>query len=459
MKEYDVAIIGAGPGGYVAAIRAAQLGLKTCCIEKEKTLGGTCLNVGCIPSKALLHSSEFYWKMEKEAALHGIHMKDLGFNFSEMMLRKEKVIAGFTKGIEALFKKNKVDWIQGTATLKSPHEISVGSEIIQATSIILATGSTPISLPFLPIDEKKVLSSTGALSLSSIPKKLLVVGAGVIGVELGSVYQRLGSEVVFIEFLDRICPSFDAAISKGLQKSLTSQGMSFCLSHKVLKANLTQQVELLVQTPSGETSFSGDAVLVAVGRKPFSDQLGLENVGIQKDAKGFISIDGSFRTSQPHIFAIGDLVEGPMLAHKASEEGIAVVELLAGHKPTLDYFSIPNVIYTNPEVASVGLTEEEVKAHGLQYKASTFPFKANSRARCTAEEEGFVKILAEEKSGRILGVHILGAHASELIAEATLAISSRLTVQQLADTCHAHPTLSEATKEAALGIFKAPIHL
>jgi len=459
MKNYDVVIIGAGPGGYVAAIRCAQLGLKTCCIEKNPTLGGTCLNVGCIPSKALLHSSELYWKLQKEATSHGIHMKDLSFKFDEMMLRKDNIISGFTKGIEGLFKKNKIDWIQAAAELKSPHEIAVGSEILQAKFIILATGSEPIQLPFLPFDEKKVLSSTGALALKHIPKKLLVVGAGVIGVELGSVYQRLGSEVVFIEFLDRICPSFDVALSKGLQKSLTAQGMTFHLSHKVLKADLSKDVVLSVQGPSGEVSFSGDAVLVAVGRKPVSDKLGLDALGIKKDAKGFIEIDASFRTSQPHIFAIGDLVEGPMLAHKSSEEGVAVAELIAGHRPTLDYFSIPNVVYTSPEVASVGLTEEEVKAHGLSYKVSTFPFKANSRARCTGEEEGFVKILAEEKTRRILGVHILGAHASELIAEPVLAIASRATVDKLADTCHAHPTLSEAIKEAALGVFKAPLHM
>lgn len=459
MKHYDVAIIGSGPGGYVAAIRCAQLGLKTCCIEKRATLGGVCLNVGCIPSKALLHSSELYWKLQKEAASHGIHMKELSFDFSETMARKEKVVLGFTKGIEGLFKKNKVDWIQGTAKLKNAHEIEVGAEVIAADSIILATGSEPIELPFLPFDEKKILSSTGALSLQQIPKKLLVVGAGVIGVELGSVYQRLGSEVVFIEFLDRICPAFDLALSKGLQKSLTAQGMTFHLSHKVLKADISETISLSVESPSGPLTFSSDAVLVAVGRKPVSKNLGLEAAGIQPDSKGFIPIDAAFRTSQPHIFAIGDLVEGPMLAHKASEEGIAVAELIAGHRPTLDYFSIPNVIYTYPEVASVGLTEEEVKKHGLSYKSATFPFKANSRARCTGEEEGFVKILAEEKTHRILGVHILGAHASELIAEAVFAVASRSTVDQLAETCHAHPTLSETLKEAALAVFKAPIHL
>lgn len=457
--KYDVIVIGSGPGGYVAAIRASQLGLKTACVEKSPTLGGTCLNVGCIPSKALLHSSEFYYKMQHEAAGLGISVKSASADFSKMMERKAKTVAGFTKGIEGLFKKNKIDWLKGHGKLKGSHTIEVNGESHEAGSIILATGSEPAGLPFLPFDEKKVLSSTGALSLPSIPTKLLVIGAGVIGVELGSVYSRLGSEVVFIEFLDRICPAFDSALSKGLLKSLTAQGMSFHLSHKVVKADLSQGVNLTVQGPEKESVFTGDAVLIAVGRKPYSENLGLETAGIQKNAKGFVQIDASFRTSQPHIFAIGDLVEGPMLAHKASEEGIAVAELIAGHRPTLDYLSIPNVAYTYPEAAGAGLTEEEIKARGLAYKSATFPFKANSRARCTGEEEGFVKILAEEKSRKLIGIHILGAHASELIAEAALAIARRLTADELGDTCHAHPTLSEAIKEAALSVFKAPIHL
>lgn len=435
---YDVVVIGSGPGGYVAAIRAAQLGLKTACIEKGKTLGGTCLNVGCIPSKVLLHDTE--------------SSKD----FAKMMDRKTEVVKGFTGGIEFLFKKNKIDRILGHGKLIGPNKIDVDGKIIEAKNIILATGSEPASLPFLPFDEKKILSSTGALALSYVPKKMLVIGAGIIGVELGSVYKRLGSEVIFIEFLDRICPSFDMALSRGLQKALTAQGMVFHLSHKVIKA---QGTTLTVQGPTGETQFTGDVVLVAVGRKPFSDNLGLETVGIQKDAKGFVTIDASFRTTQPNIFAIGDLVEGPMLAHKASEEGVVVAELIAGHHPTINYMTIPNVAYTHPEVASVGLTEEEVKARNLSYKVSQFPFKANSRARCMGDDEGFVKMIAEEKSRRILGVHILGPRASEYIGEATLAMQLKATADQLADTCHAHPTLSESLKEAALGLFKAPIHI
>lgn len=455
-SRYNVAVIGSGPGGYVAAIRAAQLGLKTACIEKNKTLGGTCLNVGCIPSKALLHSSELYYKLQKEGISHGLQYNNLSFDFSQMMSRKEKVVAGFTKGIEGLFKKNKVDWIPGHGILKEPHLIEVEGQRIEADHIILATGSEPISLPFLPFDEKNILSSTGALALREVPKKLLVVGAGIIGVELGSVYSRLGSEVIFIEFLDRICPAFDLALSKGLQKNLSAQGMVFHLSHKVVKAEKTT---LTVQGPSGESQLKADAVLVCVGRRPYSENLGLETIGIQKDNKGFVSIDASFRTSQPHIFAIGDLVEGPMLAHKASEEGIAVAELIAGHRPTLDYLSIPNVAYTHPEVASVGFTEEEIKSRKLSYKSGQFPFKANSRARCIGDDEGFVKILAEEKTHCLLGVHILGPNASELIAEAAHALARRSTVDQLADTCHAHPTLAEAIKEAALAVFRSPIHL
>lgn len=454
--KYDVIVIGSGPGGYVAAIRAAQLGLKTACIEKNPTLGGTCLNVGCIPSKALLYSSEFYAKIKKDAAGNGIKTSSLECDLFQMQSRKEKIVSSFTTGIEGLFKKNKIDRIQGHGRLKGPNLVEVEGQVIEGNSIILATGSEPSSLPFLPFDEKKILSSTGALSLSKVPKKMLIIGAGVIGVELGSVYQRLGTEVVFIEFFDRICPSFDFSLSKGLLKSLTAQGMTFHLSHKVIRY---ENGELVVQGPSGEVKFSADVILVAVGRKPYTENLGLETVGILKDAKGFIPIDASFRTAQPNIFAIGDLIEGPMLAHKASEEGIAVAELIAGKRPTLDYLSIPNVIYTHPEVASVGFTEEELKSRGITYKTGLFPFKANSRARCTGDDEGFVKILGEDKSHRLLGVHILGPHASEIIAEPVHAITRRSTVDELADTFHAHPTLSETIKEAALTVFKSAIHM
>lgn len=435
---YDLLVIGAGPGGYVAAIRAAQLGLKVACVEKRKTLGGTCLNVGCIPSKVLLHDSE----VKRE--------------FQAMMERKNQVVSGFTSGIEGLFQKNKIDWIRGTARLKTSESVEVDGKTIQAKHMILATGSEPVSLPFLPFDEKKILSSTGALNLPAAPKKMLVVGAGVIGVELGSVYQRMGTEVVFVEFLDRICPAFDSSLSKALLKSLSAQGMVFHLSHKVVKAEGTT---LFVQGPEKEMTLSADVVLVAVGRRPFSENLGLEDLGMKKDPKGFLEIDASFRTNIPNIFAIGDLVDGPMLAHKASEEGVAVAELIAGLSPRINYMTIPNVAYTHPEVAAVGLTEEEIKERKISYKSSQFPFKANSRARCIDDAEGFIKIFAESQTKRILGVHIIGPNASELIAEATLAMQLKATADQLADTCFAHPTLSEALKEASLGLFKAPIHI
>jgi dihydrolipoamide dehydrogenase len=429
---YDLCVIGAGPGGYVAAIRAAQLGMKVACVEKRATLGGTCLNVGCIPSKALLHDSE--------------HSQD----FPAMMERKNKVVSGFTSGIEMLFKKNKVDWIKGEAVFESSTKLTNG---IEAKHFLIATGSEPIELPFMPFDEKTVLSSTGMLALPQVPKKLLIIGAGVIGVELGSVYRRLGSEVTFIEALDRICPGFDRALSTALQKSLEKQGMTFLLSHKV-----TGYKNGVLTLQEGK-ELSGDVILVAVGRRPLSRGLNLEAVGITPDARGFIPVDGAFRTSCPNIYAIGDLIEGPMLAHKASEEGIAAVELIAGHTPKINYACIPNVAYTHPEVAAVGLTEEELKAHNVAYKASQFPFKANSRARCIADDEGFVRLYADATTHRLLGAHIFGPNASELIATATLALTLNATADQLASTCFAHPTLSESLKEASLGLFQSPLHI
>lgn len=435
---FDVAVIGAGPGGYVAAIRAAQLGLKVVSIEKSPTLGGTCLNVGCIPSKVLLHDTE------------------ISKDFSKIMERKADVVKGFTLGIESLFKKNKIEWIKGTGKLTGPHSIDVDGKLIEAKYIILASGSEPISLPNIPFDEKTIISSTGALSLPNVPKKMLVVGAGVIGVELGSVYQRLGTEVIFIEFLPQICPAFDFSLSKALFKSLSRQGMQFHLSHKVMKI---EGKKLFASGPNGELELEGDVILIAIGRKPYSEGLGLENVGIKKDTKGFVQIDASFRTSEPNIFAIGDLVEGPMLAHKASEEGAATAELIAGLSPSINYIAVPNVAYTHPEVASVGLTEEEIKKRNLSYKSSEFPFKANSRARCIDDTEGFIKILAEKESKKILGVHMIGPNVSELIAEASLAIQFGATGDQLGEACFAHPTLSESLKEASIGLFKAPIHI
>lgn len=462
-EEFDVVIIGAGPGGYVAAIRAAQLGLKTACIDKRMELGGTCLNVGCIPSKALLHSSEFYWKVKREGKSHGLDISDIGLNFKQMMARKQQIVASFNEGINGLFKKNKITRYAGIAQLASPHLVKLQSgptEVeLTAQHIILASGSEPIGLPFLPFDEKQILSSTGALALDKVPQKLIVVGAGIIGVELGSVYSRLGSEVIFVEFLDRICPTLDMSLSKELQHCLTQQGMQFFLSSKVISAEMSpQQVALKVQQGDQPIQMTADAVLVSIGRKPVTAGLGLEAIGIMPNQKGFIPIDGSFRTAIPHIYAIGDIVDGPMLAHKASEEGVAVAEIIAGHHPSVDYTAIPNVVYTEPEVAAVGLSEEEAKSLGFEPTSGQFPFKANSRARCTGEEKGFVKIVADAKTDQLLGVHIIGAHASELIGEGCLAISRRLKVTDIANLPHAHPTLSEALKEAALAVHKRAIH-
>ncbi|MBY0529049.1 MAG: dihydrolipoyl dehydrogenase [Rhabdochlamydiaceae bacterium] len=461
---YDLIVIGSGPGGYVAAIRAAQLGLKTACIEKTPSLGGTCLNVGCIPSKALLQSSELYWKMQTEGILHGIECSGLRLNFEQMMKRKEKVIAGFNEGIAGLFKKNKIDRFIGTGQLIDSNTLNVisgpSSQQLKSRHILLATGSEPIQLPFLPFDEKKIVSSTGALSLEKIPKKMIVIGAGIIGVELGSVYKRLGSEVIFVEFLDRICPTLDESLSKELQHALQKQGLVFHLSSKVISAEITpNQITLKIQMPDQSIQeMSADVILESIGRKPYTKGLGLENVGIIPDPRGFIPINGQFRTSIPHIFAIGDLVDGPMLAHKASEEGIAVAEIIAGQTPHIDYAAIPNVVYTFPEVASVGLTEAEAKANNIATNIGSFPFKANSRARCTAEEEGFVKMIADQKTDRVIGVHIIGPHASELIGECCIAIQKRMTALEIAHTPHAHPTLSEAVMEAALAVHKRALH-
>lgn len=463
MKDaFDVIVIGSGPGGYVAAIRCAQLGLKTACIEKDKELGGTCLNVGCIPSKALLHSSELLWLLEKEGKENGIEYDHLKCNFSQMMLRKKEIVSGFVKGIDFLFRKNKIERINGHGKLKDPNTVIIDQDKreIQGRNIILATGSEPFELPFLPFDEKNILSSTGALALEKIPKKMLVIGAGIIGVELGSVYNRIGSKVEFVEFLDRVAPSLDRTMSQHLEKLLTKQGMQFHLSHKALSAEKKgKEIRLTIEGPSEKKVISADTILVAIGRKPYSKNLGLEELGIEKDKKGFVLIDQNFRTKYSHIYAIGDLVEGPMLAHKASEEGVCVAEIIKGETPSMEYMAIPNVAYTNPEVAGVGLTEEKAKALKIPIKVGSFPFKANSRARCTSEEDGLVKIIAHATSMRVLGVHIIGAKASELIAEPTLAIQKKLTALDLAETCHAHPTLSEAIKEAALAATKGALHI
>lgn len=462
-RQYDVAVIGSGPGGYVAAIRCAQLGMKTICIEKEKTLGGTCLNVGCIPSKALLTSTEYYEWLQKSSREHGVLAKDIGFDFSQMMQRKAKVVDLSVNGIASLFKKNQITALTGTARFNSSHLLEVvngaDKQVVEAETIILATGSEPIPLPFLPFDEKKVISSTGALSLTEVPKKMLVVGAGVIGVELASVYQRLGTEVKIIEMLDRITPAMDNAVSKTLMQILKKQGLDFHLSAKVTAAQVTAQgVEMTVEEEGKSTVYTGDVALIAVGRRPYTHGLGLAEFGIKTTLKGFVEVDGNFRTSVSNVYAIGDLVDGPMLAHRASEEGVVVAELLAGLQPHINYLAIPNVIYTHPEVAAVGMTEAEARESGLEIMLGTCYFRANPRARCAGDVEGLVKIIGEVTTGRLVGMHIVGAHASELIGEGVIAITKGSTVEEIANASHAHPTLSEAIKEAALNALGRAIH-
>lgn len=441
---YDVIVIGSGPGGYVAAIRAAQLGLKTAIIERYRALGGTCLNVGCIPSKTLLHATHLL-KSVQSGACWGVVAKEVSYDWGAMVKKKKSIVQSFNGGIAFLMKKNRIDILEGTATFQNEKTIQVNEKSYTSKHFIIATGSKPIPLPFLPFDEQKVYSSTGMLSLSSPPQTLLIVGAGVIGIELGSVFNRLGTKVEFIEFFEGICPALDREIANHFQKELESQGLKFHLKTKVSSADLSQNV--LLKTDKGE--FSADAVLVAVGRFPYTHQLGLETIGVQLDSKGFVAINERFQTSQPHIYAIGDVSGAPFLAHKASEEGIAVAELIAGKAPLIEYIAIPSVIYTSPEVASVGLSEEAIKEKNIPYRASSFPFKANSRARCIGREQGIVKLLSLE-SGHLIGAHIMAEGAGELIAECALAIKNRLKLKDIAETSHAHPTLSESIKEAAL---------
>ncbi|MCH9626090.1 MAG: Dihydrolipoyl dehydrogenase [Chlamydiales bacterium] len=458
MEKFDLIVIGSGPGGYVAAIRAAQKGMKVACIEKESTLGGTCLNVGCIPSKALLHSTEYYHKVAVEGEEHGIEADALRVNLAKMMQRKDTIVAGLTGGIEFLFKKNKVTRIQGSARLLTPHKIQVNSEEIEAENILLATGSEPIALPFLPFDEKVILSSTGALRLPKVPKKMLLIGAGVIGLELGSVYARLGAQVEVIELLDRVTPTLDQEISKNILHIFKKQGFTFHLGTKVVDAKADAQgVTLTLDQEKG--TITGDVALVAIGRSPYSKGLGLETLEIVQDQQGRVVVDQSFRTSVPNIYAIGDLIDGPMLAHKASEEGIAAVDILAGEQESINYLSIPNVMYTWPEVACVGMTEEEAKEAGLEIIVGRVPFKAIPRARCSGDEEGLVKIIGEKSSDRLIGLHIVGPSASEMIHEGVVGINSKATIAEIAHASHAHPTCSEAIKEAALAAHGQAIHM
>ena len=463
-EKFQAVVIGGGPGGYVCAIRLSQLGIKTACVESKDTLGGTCLNIGCIPSKNLLNFSEKFYSAKNFSNL-GIEVGKIKLNLDKVMKNKDKAVDALTKGIEFLFKKNKVTYYKGIASLKSSNQISVASSknkeiIIETENVIISTGSEPVSLPGIKFDEKVIVSSTGALSLNTVPKKMVVIGGGYIGLEMGSVWSRLGSEVHVIEFLDHITPGMDKEISKEFMKILQKQGINFHLETKVesIKKNNKGVIILTSDKNKKKINFDCDVALISVGRKPNTKNLNLSSVGIVLDEKKRIKTDKNFKTNIKNIYAIGDVIEGPMLAHKAEEEGIAVAELLAGQSGHVNYDVIPGVIYTSPEVASVGKTEEQLKELKAKYKVGKFPFLANSRAKAINEPEGFVKILADEKTDKVIGVHIIGPHAGEIIAEMAIAMEFGASSEDIARTCHAHPTFSEAVKEAALSVDKRAIH-
>ena len=465
MDNFDLIVIGGGPGGYVCAIRAAQLGLKTACVESRGTLGGTCLNVGCIPSKSLLNLSENFHKAKKDFNKQGIEIEGIKLNIEKMMSNKNKSVQVLTKGVEFLFKKNKVTYIKGKGVLFSKNDIVVYENNkrtnYKAKNIVIATGSAVVSLPGIEIDEKNIISSTGALSLNEVPKKLAVIGGGYIGLEMGSVWSRLGSEVTVIEYLDHITPGMDREISDEFKKILTKQGINFKMGSKVnsVKTNGTGILINFTDVKSSKAvSLEFDKVLVSVGRKPYTEGLNLTKVGIKKDSKGRIEVNSKLQTSIKNIYAIGDVIKGPMLAHKAEEEGIAVAEILAGQAGHVNYDVIPGVIYTSPEVATVGKTEEQLKEEKKSYKVGKFPFLANSRAKVNNETDGFVKILADSETDKVLGVHIIGPHCGDMIAEMALAMEFGASSEDIARTCHAHPTHTEAIKEAALAVDKRPIH-
>ncbi len=465
MDNFDLVVIGGGPGGYVCAIRAAQLGLKTACVESRGTLGGTCLNVGCIPSKSLLNLSENFHKAKKDFNQQGIELAGIKLNIEKMMANKNKSVQILTKGVEFLFKKNKVTYIKGKGVLFSKNDIVVYDNNkkmnYSAKNIVIATGSAVSSLPGIEIDEKNIISSTGALSLTKVPKKLAVIGGGYIGLEMGSVWSRLGSEVTVIEYLEHITPGMDREISNEFKKILTKQGIKFIMGSKVntVKSNLDSvSINYTDLKKSKDETLEFEKVLVSVGRKPYTEGLNLAKVGIKKDKKGRIEVNQKLQTSIKNIYAIGDVIKGPMLAHKAEEEGIAVAEILAGQAGHVNYDVIPGVIYTSPEVATVGKTEEQLKEEKKSYKVGKFPFLANSRAKVNNETEGFVKILADSKTDKVLGVHIIGPHCGDMIAEMALAMEFGASSEDIARTCHAHPTHTEAIKEAALAVDKRPIH-
>ena len=461
MASYDVIVIGSGPGGYVCAIRCAQLGLKTACVEGRDTLGGTCLNVGCIPSKALLHATHMLHEAETNFAAMGLKGKSPSVDWKQMQSYKQDTIDANTKGIEFLFKKNKIDWLKGWGTIAAPGQVKVGDETHETRNIVIATGSESSTLPGVTIDEKIVLSSTGALALGSIPKRLAVIGAGVIGLELGSVYARLGAEVKVVEYLDAITPGMDGEVQKTLQRTLKKQGLNFVMGAAVQGVEVKGKkasVSYTMRKDDKTGVLEADAVLVATGRKPYTDGLGLDRLGVETTPRGQIVTDAHWATSVKGIYAIGDAIEGPMLAHKAEEEGIAVAETLAGKSGHVNYGVIPGVIYTHPEVAAVGATEEQLKEEGRAYKAGKFSFMGNGRAKANFAAEGFVKILADAETDRILGAHIIGPMAGDLIHEIAVAMEFGAAAQDLAMTCHAHPTYSEAVREAALACGDGAIH-
>ncbi len=466
MEQFDIIVIGSGPGGYISAIRAAQLGFKVAIVEKYSSLGGTCLNVGCIPSKALLDSSEHYFNAVHQFETHGIKIKDIKPDIKQMIARKRQVVKENSEGVAYLMKKNKVTVFHGAASFIDAHNIHVTAENksieLSAQKFIIATGSKPSTLPGIEIDKKQIITSTEALELETIPKHLIVIGGGVIGLELGSVFARLGSKVSVVEFLDRIIPAMDGALSKELQRLLKKNlGFEFYLQHKVLSAEKkSKEVLVSAQNKSGENiQLKGDYVLVAVGRRPYTDGLGLEKAGVQLDEKGRIIVNEKLQTSQPHIYAIGDVIRGPMLAHKAEEEGVFVAEIIAGQKPHIDYNLIPGVVYTWPEVASVGYTEEQLKEKNISYKVGQFPFKASGRAKASMDTDGFIKVLAHKDTDELLGVHMIAPRAADLIAEAVVAMEYKATAEDIGRICHPHPTFSEAFKEACLDAFeKRPLN-
>ena len=467
-EPFDLVVIGAGPGGYVAAIRAAQLGMKVAVVEKRATFGGTCLNVGCIPSKALLQSSHLFEQAGHDLAVHGIQLGAPTLDFAQLMKRKNEVVEATTKGVAFLFKKNKITSFQGTGRIEQAGSVAVlgedgaVKETLSAKNILIASGSEVTPLPGVMIDEKKIVSSTGALELSEVPKRLVVVGAGIIGLELGSVWRRLGSDVTVVEFLDRITPGVDDEVTKHLQRMLAKQGLKFKLGSKVTKAEATAAgVTLTVEPAKGGAAetLEADVVLVSIGRRPYLEGLGLDKAGVKLSAHKRIEVDAHFQTSVPGIYAIGDAIDGPMLAHKASEDGVACVETLAGQKGHVNWDLVPSVIYTQPEVAWVGKTEEQLKAAGIAYKIGKYPFTADPRSRANSATDGFVKVLSDKATDQVLGVHIIGAEAGTMIAEAALAMEFSASAEDIGRVCHAHPTVNEALKEAALAAWEKPIHL